>query len=115
MVLVGVFVYMRKQRMYRETVTNLELTERLLGDEQKENELMGQAWSIEEEDLTFGPVIGEGAFGRVYKGAWGHVTVAIKVLRMPFDELDLSMKHDFDREVGQDTFSPCLHTYCAHC
>jgi hypothetical protein len=60
---------------------------------------MGQAWSIAEEDLTFGAVIGEGAYGRVYSGMWGHVQVAIKVLRMPFDELDAGMRDDFDREV----------------
>ena len=52
--------YIRKQKLLRETKTNLALTERLLGDEREENELMGKAWSIAEDDLTFGPIIGEG-------------------------------------------------------
>lgn len=91
--------YTRKNTALRVTVSNLELTERLLDDERVEVELMGQAWSIGHEDISFGPVIGEGAYGRVYKGTWGHVPVAIKVLRMPFEELDSSMRDDFDREV----------------
>jgi hypothetical protein len=96
-----VIMYVRKKTALRHTVTNLELTERLLGDEREEVELMGQAWSIAEEDLTFGAVIGEGAYGRVYSGMWGHVEVAIKVLRVPFDDLDTAMKDDFDREVAK--------------
>ena len=98
------FLYIFKKRALDETTTNLELTERLLDGQRDENELMGQAWSIAEEDLTFGKLIGEGAFGRVWDGTWGHVPVAIKVLRIPFDELDLDMQEDFDREV-----STCTH------
>jgi hypothetical protein len=82
-----------------QTKTYLELTEQLLGDERVEKEQMEQAWTIAESDISFGVVIGEGAFGRVYKGRWGHIEVAIKVLRMPIDELDVSMRADFDREV----------------
>jgi hypothetical protein len=93
------FLYIFNKRALTETTTNLELTERLLDGQRDENELMGQAWSIAEEDLTFGKMIGEGAFGRVHEGTWGHVPVAIKVLRIPFDELDISMQEDFDREV----------------
>jgi hypothetical protein len=100
------FLYIFKKRALDETTTNLELTERLLDGQRDENELMGQAWSIAEEDLTFGKLIGEGAFGRVWDGTWGHVPVAIKVLRIPFDELDLDMQEDFDREVS----SPCTCT-----
>jgi Leucine-rich repeat (LRR) protein len=81
------------------TKTYLELTEQLLGDERDEKEQMEQAWIIAETDLSFGPVIGEGAFGRVYTGMWGHIEVAIKVLRTPIDEQDVSMRADFDHEV----------------
>jgi hypothetical protein len=62
-----------------ETQNYLELTEQLLGDERDELEQMEQAWSIIESDLTFGKKIGEGAFGHVSEGTWGHIKVAIKV------------------------------------
>ena len=100
-VLTLVIMYIRKKTALRNTATSLELTERLLDEEREEIELMGQAWSIAEGDLTFGEVIGEGAYGRVYKGMWGYVEVAIKVLRIPFDDLDTEMKDDFDREVAK--------------
>jgi Leucine-rich repeat (LRR) protein len=93
-------MYIFKRRALTETTTNLELTERLLDGQRDEVELMGQAWSIAMKDLTFGDVIGEGAYGRVWNGTWGHVPVAIKVLRTPFDELDLNMQADFEREVS---------------
>jgi len=82
-----------------ETKNYLELTEQLLGDEREEKEQMEQAWSIAESDLTIGDVIGEGAYGRVFRGTWGHIAVAIKVLRHPLDELDPTMTDDFRREV----------------
>jgi hypothetical protein len=63
-----------------DTKNFLELTERLLGDEREENALMAQGWRIAEDDLVYETVIGEGAFGRVYRGTWGHIQVAIKVL-----------------------------------
>lgn len=101
------FQYGRAQQRGRELAVNeLELTERLLGDVrtekdrvEEENELLTQAWSIAEDDLEFGKVIGEGAFGRVYSGRWGHIPVAIKVLRTPLDALDRGVVADFDREV----------------
>lgn len=68
------------------TQDELELTARLLGDVQdentrvtEENVLMEQAWTIAESDLTFGESIGEGGFGTVFRGSWGHIPVAIKV------------------------------------
>ena len=39
-------------------------------------------------------------YGRVYKGFWGHLPVAIKVLRVPIDELETGIREDFDREVS---------------
>jgi hypothetical protein len=62
-----------------ETKGYLELTEKLLGDERDERELMGHAWAIAEADLSFGPVIGVGAYGRVFTATWGFIPVAVKV------------------------------------
>jgi hypothetical protein len=70
----ALLVYRKKVQKTRElglTKTYLQLTERLLGDEREENVRMGQAWSIPEADLTFGTVLGVGAFGRVVSGMWG--------------------------------------------
>eukprot|EP00035_Acanthoeca_spectabilis_P017699 m.371925 g.371925 ORF g.371925 m.371925 type:complete len:602 (+) comp16686_c1_seq8:1793-3598(+) len=90
----------QKQQRYQ-TQTELELTERLLGDvqDEKEREIeeiadMEHAWAIAENDLGFGAVIGEGAYGRVFRGTWGHIPVAIKVLRHPLDEMDPMMRVD---------------------
>lgn len=75
---VSVVFYRKKEQKSRElgeTKSYLELTERLLGDEREEKVRMGQAWSIAESDLTFGAVLGVGAFGRVVSGKWGYVTL----------------------------------------
>lgn len=65
-------LYGRTQSKQRSvTQHELALTERLLGDVQEENELMEQAWAIEEADLSFAESIGEGAFGQVFRGTWG--------------------------------------------
>eukprot|EP00041_Stephanoeca_diplocostata_P039102 m.1587379 g.1587379 ORF g.1587379 m.1587379 type:complete len:870 (+) comp25329_c0_seq21:2567-5176(+) len=100
-------VFGRAQRRKRaKAQENLEMTEELLGSVEREkdrvveeNERMQQAWTIEEGDLKFAGVIGQGAFGTVYKGVWGHIPVAIKVLRMPIDDLDPMMTEDFNQEV----------------
>eukprot|EP00040_Diaphanoeca_grandis_P014320 m.72564 g.72564 ORF g.72564 m.72564 type:complete len:1102 (+) comp24465_c0_seq1:285-3590(+) len=101
------WVYGRTQSKARvKTKGELELTELLLGDvtEEKdrvteERQRMQQAWSIEEADLQIGSIIGRGAFGNVFAGMWGHIPVAVKVLKMAFDDLDPILVEDFDREV----------------
>ena len=80
-------MYGRVQAKHRySAIEALETTTIVLGNIQVENamfvtesELMEQGWSISEDDLTFGEVIGKGGGGCVYKGSWGHVPVAIKV------------------------------------
>eukprot|EP00035_Acanthoeca_spectabilis_P010720 m.189532 g.189532 ORF g.189532 m.189532 type:complete len:1041 (+) comp15110_c0_seq2:129-3251(+) len=90
----------RKQRELGQTQTYLELTERLLDDEREEKERWAGAYMIPEADVTLGGELGSGAFGRVLRGMWGHIPVAVKILRRPMDDLDLSMQEDFDREVA---------------
>lgn len=75
---IGMFYGRRQKKQRYQTQNELELTERLLGDVQvantrfaEENELMENAWRIAIDDLTFKEVIGEGTFGRVFKGSWG--------------------------------------------
>jgi hypothetical protein len=98
--------YKTSTRELHSTKSHLELTEILLGDVKdekerfaEENELMEQGWLIAQEDLAFGDVIGEGSFGRVFKGLWGFIPVAIKVLRSPLDDDDKTQVDDFNREV----------------
>lgn len=63
--------YKSRTRELGQTRTYLQLTEKLLGDEREELQLMEQAWTITEADLTFGAKIGAGAFGHVFQGTWG--------------------------------------------
>lgn len=92
--------YGRSQCRQREVVqADLELTEHALGLEKSEKELMEQAWAIPKEDLSYSKMIGEGTFGRVFEGKWGHIPVAIKALRHPLDELDPQTVDDFHSEV----------------
>eukprot|EP00040_Diaphanoeca_grandis_P035382 m.222338 g.222338 ORF g.222338 m.222338 type:complete len:1048 (+) comp33371_c0_seq6:308-3451(+) len=101
------WVYGRTQ-LKRQTRTQgeLELSELLLGDvtEEKErmteeNRLMQQAWTIDESDLQIHEMIGNGAYGTVFSSTWGHIPVAVKVLKVPLDDLDPIISEDFDREV----------------
>lgn len=78
-------MYGRRQAHRRAvTQSELELTEKLLDDVHDENVLMEQAWSIVEDDLTFGTVLGEGAFGRVHCGIWGYVWFFLHTVCLDF-------------------------------
>eukprot|EP00040_Diaphanoeca_grandis_P013546 m.68521 g.68521 ORF g.68521 m.68521 type:complete len:998 (-) comp23966_c0_seq1:124-3117(-) len=100
-------VYGRSQSKKRNmTLGELELTELLLGDVtqekqriNEERDRMQQAWRIAESDLKRGVVIGRGGNGTVYAGTWGHIPVAIKVLKTLFDDLNPLLTEEFDREV----------------
>eukprot|EP00035_Acanthoeca_spectabilis_P010582 m.187131 g.187131 ORF g.187131 m.187131 type:complete len:1037 (+) comp15068_c0_seq7:243-3353(+) len=81
--MVATYLYTTKKRELGVTKSYLQLTEKLLGEEKEEKNRYSKAWSIAEQDLTFGEILGVGGFGRVYRGTWGHIPVAIKVLLHP--------------------------------
>ncbi len=51
---------------------------------------------IPNNQIEYGPKLGEGGFGIVYKGIWNYVDVAIKKLMM---ELSESVMQEFEKEV----------------
>ena len=38
---------------------------------------------VSKEELEFGPMVGSGSFGNVYKGRWKGTTVALKCIKLP--------------------------------
>lgn len=60
-----------------------------------------RAWEIIESDLTLGRVLAAGSFGTVYQAHWGHIEVAVKVLKYAIvdGDTDPMATDDFDREV----------------
>jgi serine/threonine protein kinase len=76
---------------------------RLCQQEQKER--LERAWRIPESDVRWDRKLAGGTFGEVWAGRWGHLPVAIKVLRqrvvLDADDVDDSVKAaaaDFRRE-----------------
>jgi len=53
-------------------------------------------WKVNYKDLVFGPMIGKGNFGEVYKGTWLGTDVAIKKLYFVDDEF---MQKYIEREM----------------
>eukprot|EP00884_Botryococcus_braunii_P002377 jgi/Botrbrau1/1213/Bobra.0163s0021.1 len=41
-----------------------------------------------QKDVELGPLIGQGAFGKVYRGMWNGAPVAVKIIQHPTDALD---------------------------
>lgn len=111
---VGVFVvalgvvlgaaYLYKKR--KRTEEDLHLKELLLNDERTakqslyaENIEMKRAWEIHEDDLRMGVAIASGAFGNVFRAKWGHIDVAVKMLKQSISEETLE-DEEFNREVS---------------
>eukprot|EP00041_Stephanoeca_diplocostata_P020829 m.474130 g.474130 ORF g.474130 m.474130 type:complete len:969 (-) comp21671_c0_seq2:3026-5932(-) len=114
--LLGSRVYQKhkKQRLAQD----LDLHQRLLHDERTEKQTlyaenveMKRAWEIAEVDLSMERELASGAFGAVWQAKWGHVPVAVKMLKHPVDdEFDPLAGEDFNREVSfmQQTRHPNL-------
>lgn len=78
----------KKQRLAKD----LDLYQRLLHDERAEKQTlyaenveMKRAWEINEEDLCMEKELAAGAFGAVWRARWGHVPVAVKMLKHAVD------------------------------
>eukprot|EP00041_Stephanoeca_diplocostata_P034667 m.1194113 g.1194113 ORF g.1194113 m.1194113 type:complete len:1145 (+) comp24560_c0_seq2:657-4091(+) len=106
----GIFVLVQYLLLFRkkgraamarlgQTQVELELTEHLLGGYKDENQRMRKVWAIEEADIVVQSTVGDGTSGTVKRGMWGHIPVAVKLLRVPLDDLDPQAAEDFDREV----------------
>ena len=54
-----------------------------------------QVWQIPEDHVKFESLLAAGAFGEVWRGAYGGQTVAIKLLKRPLDD-------EFDPEAAED-------------
>eukprot|EP00041_Stephanoeca_diplocostata_P032953 m.1074894 g.1074894 ORF g.1074894 m.1074894 type:complete len:1016 (-) comp24238_c0_seq68:1890-4937(-) len=102
-----VIVYLQQKR--RRTESDLHLRDLLLEDERAEkqhlyaeNIEMKRAWEIDERDLKMERQLAAGAFGSVWRAQWGHVVVAVKLLKtvLPEDALDSLASDEFDREVS---------------
>eukprot|EP00041_Stephanoeca_diplocostata_P028783 m.832182 g.832182 ORF g.832182 m.832182 type:complete len:1540 (+) comp23434_c1_seq2:167-4786(+) len=102
--LVMYLLYRKKNR----TEKDLHLRELLLQDERAEKESlyaentqMKRAWEIAEGDLVMECVIASGASASVWRAKWGHISVAVKVLKHPIDDdFDPLAGEDFNREVS---------------
>lgn len=56
--------------------------------------------------------IGKGAFGKVYKGAWGGMPVAVKILKHQPDQKTAPEKDQFEADLGFSVIHPNLvHTF----
>eukprot|EP00041_Stephanoeca_diplocostata_P033153 m.1086978 g.1086978 ORF g.1086978 m.1086978 type:complete len:1024 (-) comp24282_c0_seq1:196-3267(-) len=97
-------MYLYKKR--KRTERDLHLKELLLNDERTakqslyaENIEMKRAWEIAEDDLRMGAVVASGAFGNVFRASWGHIEVAVKMLKQSISDEALDGE-DFTREVS---------------
>lgn len=89
----------RRRRKYQD---DIELHQNLLQESRGELEVMKKAWEIDEHEVRLVRRIdegSEGAFGEVWRGRWGTVDVAVKVLRRNIIQLDDTVVHEFQREV----------------
>eukprot|EP00040_Diaphanoeca_grandis_P015153 m.77111 g.77111 ORF g.77111 m.77111 type:complete len:782 (-) comp24979_c0_seq1:273-2618(-) len=92
----------------RTTEEDLRLNEQLLQGERAEkaslfaeNMEMKSAWEIDEADLVTEEILASGAMGVVWRATWGHIQVAMKILKTPVDDdFGLLVSEEFNREVS---------------
>ena len=112
LLLVGAGVGMMYHNRARDQATTFKqkdaLHERLLEDTRGDleesralNTRMRAAWQLNEADTTLKDLMAEGAYGKVYEGAYAGHRVAIKVLKQALDpELSPEVAEDFARECA---------------
>lgn len=90
------YVVHRKNKSALHVTTELELQQHILNDKMA---LMQKGWQILESEIEKQELIASGAFGSVYKGRWGHISVAIKTLHQGITELDPDAVSEFREEA----------------
>lgn len=98
----AVLVYLLVPYYRKRTATlsdNLELHVGLLEESQTEVQALRKAWEIAEAEVTLDAALSEGAFGEVWRGRWGDLPVAVKVLKQAVMEFDDTARTEFEREV----------------
>ena len=95
LVLVIVAVGFRYFQRFRKTRVQLHVAEENYGDldlrhieTTRDNSQLQKAWIVKRADVTLDTVIGQGAFGEVWKGRWRGIDVAFKKM-FPDEMMDL--------------------------
>ena len=74
---------------------------------------------ISETEVTLGEKIGQGTFGEVYRGEWQGTEVAVKVIKLPRNDLLQQCKREIDilryRRLHNVLLNQMqLHELCVH-
>lgn len=88
----------RKSDGMAELATEMQLQQRLLGDEM---DLMKMGWQISADQIDLKDQLARGAYGSVWTGSWGHISVAIKTLHRGIAELDPEAVAEFQQEADR--------------
>eukprot|EP00040_Diaphanoeca_grandis_P021833 m.116568 g.116568 ORF g.116568 m.116568 type:complete len:825 (+) comp28516_c0_seq3:212-2686(+) len=94
------------------TTDTLNMTERLLEAEEHKVALTEESWKISFKDIDLGVFLGEGQFGRVSKARWCGSEVAVKILEVKAELIDIDSE-DFQKEASamQALHHPNLVTF----
>jgi hypothetical protein len=95
-----IWLIMRARRRLRVTSGDLELKQRLLDGAEHELASMRLAWEIDRDDVQLEECLASGAYGKVWRGRYDAMTVAIKVLHAHLLGMeDLGGSSAFEQEV----------------
>lgn len=81
----------------RTSMVKLDLYERLLS-KQDEVSALQQVWQIEHSELELGDEIAQGSFGKVVRGRWGDIGVAVKFVHQSLLALSDEAADEFAQE-----------------